>query len=174
MKLPALSKRIDNLELKLVDEPKERIVRFGGDSFTEPEKVLFQRIEDLMQQYGGHLPPDVLKANKDLICKGSYILMKYSIGNFKIALLCFFGNPESQRDKNLFDLFFYNFLLDLIECLKEANKQPQSEEEFERFFERHNLFCKISRLAKRNGADVEMQKRADDLEKTEYSEDDNK
>lgn len=170
MNFSALNKRVDDLSKKLVEEPKEHVARFDDDSFTEAEKALFLKIKELMQQYGSHLPPDVLEANKDLIWKGSDILMKYTIGTFRVALLCLVGNPESQRDKNLFDLFFYNFLLDLMECLKEANKQPQSEEDFQRLFEKYDLFAKITHLARKNGIAEKMQKRSDDLEKTEYTE----
>ena len=169
MNVPALSKRVDNLSMKLVDEPKEHIAIFDPSSFTDAEKLLFLRIEELKNQHGSPLPPDILKANKDLVCKASEILLKYSMGNFRIAILCFFGDPESQRDKNLFDLFLYNSLLDLIACLKEAHKQPQNEEEFLRLFDKYDFFSKLSRLA--SGTNLEMEKQESGLIKTENSED---
>jgi hypothetical protein len=170
LKIPDLNKRLDELSAKLGDEPKERVGKFDPTSFTEAEMVLFRKIDELLQKYNGHLPSEILQANKDLICKGSDILLKYSIGTFRIALLCMFGDPESKRDQSLVSLFLYNFLIELMECLKDAHKQPLNEEEFQRLFERYDLFNKISRVARRSGLDVKMQKRADDLEKAEYSE----
>lgn len=169
MNVSALSKRVDNLSTKLVDGPKEHIARFDPNSFTDAEKLLFLRIEELNKQHGTPLPPDVLKANKDLVCKASDILLKYSMDTFRIAILCFFGDPESQRDKNIFDLFLYNSLLDLILCLKEAHKQPQNEEESLRLFDKYDFFGKLSHLTR--DTNLEMEKQESGLIKTEHSED---
>ena len=170
MRIPALSKRVDNLAMKLVDEPKERIARFDAASFTEAEKLLFRRIEELQKEYGTRLNPEVLEANKDLIFKAEDILLKYCIETFRFMMLCFWGNPESQRDKNLFNLFFYNFLLDVKKCLKEA-QQTKSEEDYFNLMDKYDLFGKLSRFAGADNSKAEVEKQENVLEKTEYSED---
>jgi hypothetical protein len=173
MKTSALSKRVDDLSMKIVDEPKEHIARFDDSSFTDAEKLLFRKIEELQEQYGARLNPEVLEANKDLIFKAHEILLHYAVDTFRFTLLCFFGNPESQRDKNLFTLFFYNFLLDVRECLKEAQKHPESEDDFIRLMQKYDLFGKLSRIGgNADAAKSGVENQEYDLEKTEYSEDD--
>ena len=169
MNVSALSKRVDDLSMKLVEEPKEHIARFDVSSFTDAERVLLRKIDELQEQYGIRLNPEVLEANKDLIFKTHEILFKYAVETFRFAMLCFFGNPENQRDKNLFNLFFYNFLLDVKKCLKEA--QQTKSEDFITLIDKYDLVEKLSRFGSADNSKAGVEKQENDLEKTEYSED---
>ena len=81
MNLPRLNRRIDSLSAKIVDEPQEYIAKFDNASFSEAEKALFQRIEELQEEFGVKLTPEVLEANKDLINKGCEIFLQVWSGH---------------------------------------------------------------------------------------------
>jgi hypothetical protein len=170
--MPVLSKRIDNLSMKLVDEPKERIGRFDNSSFTDAEKLLFSKFDELQEKYGTPLPHDIVEANRDLISKAHEILMKYTIGTFKFMIVSFFGNFENQRDKNIFDTFLYSFLLEVCQFLIEANKHPLCEDEFMDLMDKYDVFGKLRKLVGNTEPNARVEKQGVDLIKTEYSEDD--
>jgi hypothetical protein len=166
MKSFFLSKRVDELSMKLVDEPKEHIARFDADSFTEPEKLLFRRIEELQAEHGVKLPPDILEANKGIIFKAQNIIFKYCVETFRFSMHCFM-DADSQRDKNLFDLFFYSFMLETKRCLKEA-QQTKTEEEYFDLMDKYDFFRKLASFADKPLGGIT--KKENDLEKTQYSE----
>jgi hypothetical protein len=168
MRLPEISKRVDKLTNTLTDEPKEHIARFDIESFTEPEKLLFLKIDELLAIHGNHLPPDVLEANKDLILKSHRILFRYAVETFRFAMHCFLNNPKSQRDKDIFDTFFYSFMLEQNRCLKEA-QAVKSEEEFFNLMEKYDFLGKLRYFVDKSPTPIE--KKENTIEKIDYSED---
>lgn len=129
MKVSSLSDRVDELSEKIVDPPKERIARFDVGAFTEEEKVLFNKIDELRQKCGGELTPDLNEEEKRLVFKASGILFEYALGAFKLSVLCLFGNPDGDLEKWYFNLHVYNFLADLIECYQNLRCWPLKERE---------------------------------------------
>ncbi len=130
MKAWVLNNRVEVLSKKLIDEPTERVAKIDFSSFTEPEKVLMEKIRDLQEEHGSKLPPEVMEANKDLIFKAYDSLIKYVLDTFRYALLGMLGTYESEIDKWYFNLHFYNFFLDLQECLDRVHKWPDKEREW--------------------------------------------
>jgi hypothetical protein len=147
LKTWVLNKRIEDLSEKLVDEPGERVARIDISSFTEPEKLLVQKIWDLQEEYGVELPPEVIEANKDLILKAHSILINYVLDTFRYATLSILGNYENEIDKWYFNLHFYNFFLDLKECLDRVHKWPKKEcEWFLNFLKEDGMKSKVFRF----------------------------
>lgn len=127
MNFSKLSKKVDDLSVKLADEPKECIGRFDNSSFSEAEKVLFRKFEELQEEYGTPLPNDILKANMNLVSKANEVIFRYALGTFRFTVLCHLGNPENKIDTFYFNLHFHKFLVGLKDALKNVHEWPESE-----------------------------------------------
>ncbi len=125
MNMPRLTKRIDALSSKLVDEPRDYIGRFDNSTFSEAEKALFLRIEKLQEEFGPKLTPEILQANKDIINKGCEILFRYATGTLKFTLLSLIGDPNNRVDQLYFDLHYLEFFSNLKIALKKAHENPE-------------------------------------------------
>jgi len=148
----ALKRRIDKLSTKLGDEPKQRIGKFDSSSFTAEENILFQKIEQLQEQYGGCFPPDVLEEYSGLVDKGARVLMEYAVGTFKFTVLNLFGSDKPGFGKTCFDVFLYSFLVEVSQFLLEANKnQPLTEDAKVALLEKYDVVGKLARLANTKG-----------------------
>jgi hypothetical protein len=87
------------------------VIRIDFDSFTEPEKQLFNRIREIEAEYGSSPPADVIDANAELIFKAREI-----IGWRVIQLFMFVMKELLEQDEIeewYFKLHFYNFFEDL-------------------------------------------------------------
>lgn len=115
MNVRDLSRRVDELSAKLPDEPEERIGRFDISTFTEQEKVLLSKVDELHQKYGVGYNPEMTEEDIRLIFKASDMLLDYAVGTFKEALVGCVGTG-SDVETWYFNLFFYNFMMDLIDC----------------------------------------------------------
>jgi hypothetical protein len=49
------------------------------------------------------------------------------MNTLKFTMLCFMGDPENEIHKWYFNLHFYNFYIDLSECLQRVQKWPEKE-----------------------------------------------
>jgi hypothetical protein len=128
MNLSSLNKRLDTLSEKLADEPKEYIGRFDDSTFTDAEKALFKKVEALLEEHNNRLPPDILKANKDIICKAHMILYRYAVGTLKFMLLTLIGDPNRKYDQFDFDIAYWRFVYQLKEELKDNRKYENENE----------------------------------------------
>lgn len=149
MKPNSLNKRLDALSSKLADEPKERIARLDVSSFSDAERALLARLDDLKEQYEGPMSAEALKANNALIAKGHEICLKYTIGTLKHLVLGVFNHPKDKVDSWYFDLYLYNFLVEIMLALKAVHEWSASDRaEFSEFLEKtgmENVFFKIPR-----------------------------
>ena len=122
-----LNRRVDGLSEKIdIPEESERIARFDISCFTQEERLLFDKIRDLQEQYGNQVPSEVLEANKALIYKAEEILAVYAVDTFKFMLLGIWGGND-EIERWYINLHFQNFLLDLVECLRHVQQWPQKE-----------------------------------------------
>lgn len=164
MNLPHLNRRIDNLSTKIAEDPRDYIAIFDDATFSEAEKALFRRIEELQEEFGVKLTPEVLKANKDLINKGLEIIYRYGVGTLRFTLLTIIGDPDNGIDKLYFMMHYYQFVENLRHALKEAHTNPEIASE--------NLWEFLEKVEKQRGI---VEEPAFDVsavnKKTEYSED---
>jgi hypothetical protein len=159
LKAWVLKNRVEDLSEKLTDTPEERGARIDFSSFSEPEKALIRKIWDLQAEYGENLPSEVLEANKELVFKANEIFFKYVMNTLKFTMLCFMGDPESEIHKWYFNLHFYNFFVDLNECLDHVKNWPEKEHEwFLSFLKENGMKDKVYRFP-RGSADFKTKVR---------------
>jgi hypothetical protein len=111
-----LSSRVDRLSEELAD-PVKTETRVDLNSFSEPERLLLDRVQEIVDRYAPALPPqDVVEKNAGLWCKGLEIFGRRVIELFvevvPDTLLC------DELERWYFKLYFCNFWLDWQESLR--------------------------------------------------------
>jgi hypothetical protein len=113
-----LSKRIDCLNEKLKDVSGE-IIKIDYNSFSQAEKLLLAKVDKIEAEYRQTGSGELLAQNADLILKNIEIIQRRVTELFcyitPLALGC---DGTHEIAKYFFDLHFYNFQVDLIECLR--------------------------------------------------------
>ena len=112
------SKRIDGLSEKLKDISGE-MIKLDYDSLSEAEKLLFDKVDKIEAEYRQTGSSELLAQNADLIYKNIEIIQRRVTELFcyitPLALGC---DGIYEIAKYFFDLHFYNFQVDLTECLR--------------------------------------------------------
>jgi hypothetical protein len=149
-------------KLKLVSSG---VIRLDFDSFTEPEKQLFNKIWEIEQEYGFSPPADVIEANTELIFKAREIIGWRVIQLFIFVMKELLDNDEIEEW--YFKLHFYNFLEDLKECLANVRKwSDKDREEFLCDMKQNDMMNKVfripSRLNEHNTREAKNKKKAKD------------
>jgi hypothetical protein len=121
------------------------VVRLDFDSFSEPEKQLFNKIWEIQQEYGLSPPADVVEVNKELIFKALEIVFR------RVLELFLFTVPKAfcwnEIEEWYFKLHFYNFFEDLEECLERVRKWSEKDrEEFLKDMKEHGMMNKVFRI----------------------------
>jgi hypothetical protein len=113
-----LSKRIDGLSEKLKDLSGE-MIKLDYDSFSQAEKLLFAKVDKIEAEYRKTGSSELITENADLIYKNIEIIQRRVTELFcyitPLALDC---DGTREITKYFFDLHFYNFQVDLTECLR--------------------------------------------------------
>jgi len=121
------------------------VIRVDFDSFSEPEKRLFNRIWEIQQEYGVSPPVDVIEANKELIFKASEVIVWRVIQLFVFVMKELLVHDEVEEW--YFKLHFYNFFADLSECLANVRKWSERDrEEFLRDMKENDMMNKVFRI----------------------------
>ena len=123
MKPWKLAQRMGNLSQRL-DDSAESEARIDMNSLTFPERELFERIQEITDQYAPGAPPqDVIEKNADLWYKGLEIFGKRATELFVEIM------PETlccdELERWYFDIYFYNFLFDWLEAIKKLRDMPK-------------------------------------------------
>jgi hypothetical protein len=118
-----LNRRVNSLSEDLTD-PVKTETRIDFSCLTEPERVLFGKVREIMDKYAPGSPPqDVIVKNADLWNKGLEIFARRSVELFVEVL------PASlccdELEKWYFKLYFYNFWLDWLESIQQLRKMPK-------------------------------------------------
>jgi hypothetical protein len=126
MKSWRLDRRVSALSEKLKPVSSD-VVRLDFDSFTEPEKQLFNKIWEIQKEYGLNPPADVIEKNKELIFKASEVISWRVIQLFMFVMKELL--EEDEIEEWYFKLHFYNFLEDLKECLANVGRWTEKDRE---------------------------------------------
>jgi hypothetical protein len=118
-----LNRKIKGLSGKLEDSAKTQ-TRFDYDCFSEPERKLLDKVQEIIDKYAPASPPqDVIEKNSDLWYKGLEIFGRRATELFVDVM------PASiccdELEEWYFKIYFYNFLLDWIESVKELREMPK-------------------------------------------------
>jgi hypothetical protein len=157
MKSWQLDRRVGALSEKLKPVSSD-VIRIDFDSFTEPEKQLFNKIWEIQQEYGLDPPADVIEKNKELIFKAREIVGWRVIQLFMFVMKELLGQDEIEEW--YFKLHFYNFLEDLKECLANVRKWSEKDrEEFLHDMKQNDMMNKVFRIPRGPTAEYLRKKR---------------
>jgi len=144
MKSWQLDRRVGVLSEKLKPLTSD-VIRLDFDSFSEPEKELFNKIWEIQREYGLSPPADVIDANKELIFKSREIIGWRVIQLFMFVMKEFLEQDEIEEW--YFKLHFYNFFEDLKECLANVRKWSEKDrEEFLLDMKENDMMNKVFRI----------------------------
>jgi hypothetical protein len=125
-----LDRKLGGLQDKMKDESHERVIVFDFErTFTEGEKALINKTREVLCKFEVNPSVDLFEENISLILKVDEVFLNYAWFTLREILLCQFGNPQSEIDKWFFNLHFYNFLMDLIECLHRVHNWSEGDNE---------------------------------------------
>jgi hypothetical protein len=123
MKPWQLNHKIGNLTRELDDSANSK-TRIDYSCLTEPERALFERVQEILDKYAPANPPhDVIAKNGDLWNKGLEIFARRAVELFvevmPASLCC------DELEEWYFKLYFYNFLLDWTERVQKLREMPK-------------------------------------------------
>jgi hypothetical protein len=122
-----LNKRVNALSQGLAT-PAESETRIDFNCLTEPERALFEKVQEIIDKYASSIPPkDVIEKNADLWYKGLEIFGKRATELFVEVAPASFCCDELEEW--YFKLYFYNFMQDWIENVKDLRKMPKEQHE---------------------------------------------
>ena len=125
MKAWQLKHRVNSLSEELAD-PIKTETRLDFSSFSEPERQLLDRVQEIVDKYAPAVPPqDVIEKNSGLWYKGLEIFGRRATDLFVEVV------PDSlccdELEKWYFKLYFYNFWLDWQESIQQLRKMPKEQ-----------------------------------------------
>jgi hypothetical protein len=125
-----LGKRIDDLSKKITEPNPEEIIHIDFNSFSEAEKILFQKTSEIEEEWQKTGNQDILIKNAELLLKPSEVILR------RITELYCYVTPallSGGQNKEIVDYFFklhfYNFDADLAECLAHLRTWNDKEKE---------------------------------------------
>jgi hypothetical protein len=128
----ALFKRVESLCEKLRDKSSGNILRIDFDSFSEEEKHLFRKVDEIEEKYLQTGSIENLAENFELICKNLEVIFRRVRELYCYVVPMVLGSDgTSEIVEHFFRLHFYNFEADLTECL--AHVRTWSEKDREEF-----------------------------------------
>jgi len=122
-----LNRRVNSLSKNLAD-PVKTETRIDFSCLTEPERALFKRVQEILDEYAPASPPeDVIVKNADLWYKGLEVFARRAVELFVSVL------PASlccdELEEWYFKLYFYNFWLDWLESVQKLREMPEEHRE---------------------------------------------
>lgn len=112
---------------KLGDSAKIE-TRFDFNCLTEPERRLFDRVQEIVDKYAPASPPDdVIEKNADLWHKGLEIFAMRAMDLFVNVMprtLCC-----DELEEWYFKVYLYNFWLDWMESIQKLREMPKERRE---------------------------------------------
>ena len=125
MKPWQINKRVKILSQELTSSAKSE-TRIDFNCLTEPERALFEKIQVIIDKYAPAIPPkDIIEKNAALWYKGLEIFGKRATELFVEVVPASFCCDELEEW--YFKLYFYNFMQDWIENVKDLRKMPKEQ-----------------------------------------------
>ena len=127
MKPWQLNRKVKGLSTK-IDNPIQTETRIDISSFSEPERKLLDKVQEIVDKYApGRLPQDVIENNSALWYKGLESFGRRATKLFVDVVPASFCCDELE--KWYFKLYFYNFWLDWMESIKKLREMPKEQRE---------------------------------------------
>jgi hypothetical protein len=107
-----------------IDDSIETETRIDISSFSEPERKLLDKVQEIVDKYAPATPPqDVIEKNADLWNKGLEIFARRATELFVYimpASLCC-----DELEEWYFKIYFHNFMLDWLEHVEQVRETPK-------------------------------------------------
>jgi hypothetical protein len=124
----SLKRRVENLSEKLKTPSPGCFVHLDFDSFSEPEKQLFAKVEEIEKNYVQTGSLDNLPENAALVLKKVEVIFKRIRELYCYAAQKVWGLERNREIvEHFFRLYFYNFEVDLTECLENFDGRSEKE-----------------------------------------------
>jgi hypothetical protein len=127
-----LAKRVESLREKLKNNSSGDHICIDFDSFSEAEKLLFAKVDEIEEKYRQTGSTELLVENADLIFKNMEVILRRVTELFcYVAPMTLGCDGTKEIVEYFFRFHFYNFEADLSECL--AHVRAWSEKDREEF-----------------------------------------
>jgi hypothetical protein len=128
LKNERLFRRVESLSEKLEDKDSASMLRIDFDSFSEAEKALFRKVDEIEEKFHqtGSLEPEA--ENFALVYKNLEVIWRRVTELYCYVVPMVLGSDGSKEIvEYFFKLHFYNFEADLIECLMNVRKWTEKD-----------------------------------------------
>jgi hypothetical protein len=120
-----LNRKVKGLSNRLDDSARTE-TRFDINCFSEPERRLLDKVQEVVDKYAPASPPeDVIEKNADLWYKGLEIFARRATELFvevmPASLCC------DELEEWYFNLYFYNFMRDWLESVQRLREMPKEQ-----------------------------------------------
>ena len=125
-----MNKHVQNLNEKLKDTTTDSYLKVDFNSLSEAEKALFQKVDEISEEYYRTGNEELLAKNNDLIKKNIEVLHKRITELYCYSVpmtICGLTALDEQIVKHFFTQLFLNFEADLFECVKNLQKWEESD-----------------------------------------------
>ena len=103
-------------------------IKIDVNSFSEAEQLLFRKVDEIEEKYRETGSIEVLAENSDLIFKTLEVLLMRIRELYCYAVPMVLGCDETNEIvEYFFRLHFYNFEVDLTDCLAQVNEWSESD-----------------------------------------------
>jgi hypothetical protein len=118
-----INRKVGNLGKEPDDSAKSE-TRIDINCLTEPERKLFDKVQEIIDKYAPAGPPqDVIERNSDLWFKGLEIFGRRATELFVEVVPASFCCDELEEW--YFKMYFYNFWLDWMERIEQVRNMPK-------------------------------------------------
>jgi len=124
-KLDAIAENLKDLQIK-------GTTRIDWNCLTERERLLFDRINEIEDEYGSHPPDHVLQENHALFNKGLEIIARRTIDLFRTVMATLY--MPDVKDDPMLDFIFVTRLFWFLQEVGRHAEQIRKEEEL---YEKH-------------------------------------
>lgn len=123
-------RRVENVSEKLKDPTANNILHLDFNSFSEAEKSLFRKVQEIEEEFQKTGNENLLLENADLLLKPSEVIMTRITELYCYVIKTLLACDEKREIVDyFFKLHFYNFEIDLVECLAHVHNWSDKEKE---------------------------------------------
>jgi len=127
-----ITRKLDAVAENLKDLRIEGTTRIDWNCLTERERLLFDRINKIKDEYGSNPPDDVLQENYALFNKGIEIIARRAIDFFRTVMITLY--LTGVQDDPMIDFIFATRLFWFLHEMRRHAEQMRKEEEL---YEKH-------------------------------------
>jgi len=131
VKIVDVARRLDAIAENLKDLQIKGTTRIDWNCLTERERLLFDRINEIKDEYGSNPPDDVLQETHALFNKGVEILARRALDLFRTVMVTLYVT-DVQEDPMVDFIFTTRLFWFLHEMRRHADQMRKEEELYEK------------------------------------------